>query len=75
MNDLYSEAAENAVDLQSALADMEELNPIASSSPLSQMDTGHTAQIQENNRSTLDDSTEDAIGIDNTIINAGSELN
>ena len=38
------------------------------------MDTGHTAQIQENKNSTLNDS-EDAIGIDNTIINAGSELN
>ena len=29
-------AVENAIDLQSALTDMEELNPIASSSPLSQ---------------------------------------
>ena len=75
MNDLHREAAENAVDLQSAFADMKELNPIASSSPLSQMDTGHTTQIQENNNSTLIDSTEDAIGIDNAIINAGSELN
>ena len=47
MNNLHREVAENAVDMQSALVDMEELNSIASSSPLSQMDTGHTAQIQE----------------------------